>query len=214
VPFRTEFDHTLLFESIVAGVVFVSVLGLLTFALVRYRARHAGAASQSTEHPQAEGAYATVLVVIAAVIVLLTRGAAAADNRDPSSAPLDVRVTGFQWCWEFDYVETGVTVSADCQNGHYPTLVLPAGVPVRIQTTSRDVIHSFWLPAFRFKMDAFPDHMNSFVLTVPHPGVWLGHCAEFCGEEHAFMTFHLRAVPPATFQTWLSARGAAYALAA
>lgn len=208
MPFRTEFDNTLLFESVVAGVVFVIVLGLLGYSLIRYRARRGGEASQDTEHPRAEGAYATALVVIAAVVVLVTRGAAAADNRDAGTTALGIRVTGFQWCWQFEYVDTDVTVSASCQSGHYPTLVLPAGQPIRVEATSRDVIHSFWLPAFRIKMDAFPDHVNSFVFTVPRPGTWLGHCAEFCGEDHAFMTFRLRALVPAAYQSWLAVQEA------
>jgi cytochrome c oxidase subunit 2 len=137
---------------------------------------------------------------------MVTRGAMAADNRMPTSYALTVRVTGFQWCWRFAYVGTPVTVTASCLDGHDPTLVVPAGRPVRIETTSSDVIHSFWVPAFRFKMDAFPHHMNSFVMTVPHPGTWLGHCAEFCGDSHAFMTFHLRAVPAGVFSVWLAAQ--------
>lgn len=206
MPFRTEFDKTLLFESVIAGVVFAAVLLVLGFALFRYRARRSGEASQETEHPRIEGAYACVLLVAAAVIVLVTRGAMTTDNRaSAASAQLEVRVTGYQWCWQFDYVGTGRSVTASCQHGRYPTLVLPAGEPVRILTTSRDVIHSFWVPAFRYKLDAFPDHLGSFVMTVPHPGTWLGHCAEFCGEDHAFMTFRLRAVPAASFRAWLAA---------
>lgn len=214
MPFRTEFDKTLWFETAIAAAVFVAVLATFAFALYRYRSGRAGPPSQRTEHPRLEGAYAAVLVVVAAVIVLVTRGAAAADNRPAASAPIDIRVTGYQWCWQFDYVATGVTVSASCQDGHYPTLVLPAGVPVRVAATSRDVIHSFWVPGFRFKIDAFPDHVNSFVLTVPHPGTWLGHCAEFCGEDHAFMTFHLRAVSYADYQSWLAAQQGSSALPA
>jgi cytochrome c oxidase subunit 2 len=204
VPFRTQFDRTLLFESVIAGAVFVIVLAVLGYALLRYRARRRHAASQDTEHPRIEAAYAVALLAIALAVVMVTRGAMAADNRMPSAVALTVRVTGFQWCWRFAYVGTPVTATASCVDGNDPTLVLPAGQPVRIETTSDDVIHSFWVPAFRFKMDAFPHHLNSFVMTVPHPGVWLGHCAEFCGDDHAFMTFHLRAVPPAVFDTWLA----------
>jgi heme/copper-type cytochrome/quinol oxidase subunit 2 len=79
---------------------------------------------------------------------------------------------------------------------------------VLLQLSSADVIHSFWVPAFRFKLDVFPHHVNSFVLTAPHPGTWAGHCAEFCGERHAFMLFTLKAVPPAQFRGWVSGPGA------
>ncbi|HVW79370.1 MAG TPA: cytochrome c oxidase subunit II [Mycobacteriales bacterium] len=208
MPFRTEFDHTLQLEAAVAGAVFLGVVGLLAFSLVRYRATRPGAPSQHTEHPRLEAAIAAALLAVALVIVFVTRAAMAADNRAPARVALTVRVTGFQWCWSFGYTGTPVTVTAPCMAGQYPTLVVPAGEPIRVETTSRDVIHSFWVPAFRFKMDAFPDHVNSFVMTIPHTGVWMGHCAEFCGERHAFMTFHLRAVTPADFSAWLSSRTA------
>jgi cytochrome c oxidase subunit 2 len=208
VPFRTQFDDTLLFETVIAGIVFVTVVGLFGFALLRYRARGADPASQATEHPRAEAIYAAVLLVVALVVVFVTRGAMAADNRAPTAAPVVVRVTGFQWCWRFDYVGTGVQVTGSCLDGHYPTLVLPARRPVRVEVASQDVIHSFWVPAFRFKMDALPDHLNSFVITVPHPGTWGGHCAEFCGEDHAFMTFQLKAVPLTQYRIWLAGRAA------
>jgi cytochrome c oxidase subunit 2 len=208
VPFRTEFDHTLLFESVLAGAVFVTVGGLLAFALLRYRAAGRASASQETEHPRLEAGFAAALLVIALGIVFATRGAMAADNRVPSNIGVTVRVTGYQWCWRFDYSGTPVTVTASCLTGHYPTLVVPSSEPVRIETTSQDVIHSFWIPAFRFKMDAFPRHVSSFVITAPHPGVWLGHCAEFCGEDHAFMAFHFKALPAAAFRSWLTAREA------
>jgi cytochrome c oxidase subunit 2 len=61
-------------------------------------------------------------------------------------------------------------------------------------------------------MDSFPHHRNGFSLTVPHPGEWLGHCAEFCGDNHASMLFHVKAVPPAEFRQWLAGQTAAAAL--
>jgi cytochrome c oxidase subunit 2 len=149
--------------------------------------------------------YAAALLLAAISIVVVTRQAMAADNQSPTRSMPTIQVTGYQWCWRFHYVQPGITVTATCMNGSLPTMVVPAGVPMHITTTSADVIHSFWVPAFRFKMDAFPHHVNSFVMTVPHPGIWLGHCAEFCGENHAFMTFHLRAIPPPAFQQWVAA---------
>jgi cytochrome c oxidase subunit 2 len=203
MPFRTQFDHTLTLETVIAGSVFIIVLLGFGFGIVRYRARPGRVASQRTEHPRLEAAVAVVLFAAALAIVLVTRQATATDQAS-RPATVEVQVTGFQWCWRFHYVSSPVTVTGSCEAGRHPTLVVPAGEPVKFDTTSSDVIHSFWVPAFRVKLDAFPDHVNSFVMTVPHPGTWTGHCAEFCGEDHAFMTFRLRAVPVATFESWLA----------
>ena len=117
-------------------------------------------------------------------------------------------VTGYQWCWQFHYDGTPVNVTATCLNGDYPTLVLPVGQPVTLRLTSKDVIDALWLPDFRFKRDAFPDHTNRFELTITRRGDWLGHCAEFCGLSHSSMLFHVRAVPPDEFRSWLAAQPA------
>lgn len=205
MPFEGQFDSTLTFDAVFAGVVFFVVVTVLAYALVRYRAGRRAEASQNTEHPRVESLYALAVLVAAVSIVVVTRQAMAADNQKPTADMPTIQVVGFQWCWRFHYVESDITVTATCQGGKVPTVVVPAGRPVHFTTTSADVIHSFWIPQFRFKMDAFPHHVNSFVMTVPHPGEWLGHCAEFCGENHAFMTFHLRAVTPAAFALWQQA---------
>ncbi len=84
-----------------------------------------------------------------------------------------------------------------------PTLTLPAGEPVKIELTSRDVVHSFWVPALKFKMDIFPQHVNTFTFTRPD-GRWRARCAEFCGLYHYGMEFYIKAVPRARFGRWLA----------
>lgn len=205
MPFRTQFDSTLTFEAAFAGAVFLVIVLAMVYGIVRYRGGRRREASQDTEHPRVETSYAVAVLLAAIAIVVVTRQAMAADNERPTASMPTIEVTGFQWCWRFHYPATDITVTGTCQNGHVPTVVVPAGRPVHFTTTSSDVIHAFWVPEFRFKMDAFPHHVNSFVMTVPHPGLWLGHCAEFCGEDHAFMTFHLRAVSPSAFQRWQQA---------
>lgn len=192
----------------IAGVVFLLVEVSTGFGLVRYRASSRSTASQSTEHHRVEAVYAVVLLAIAIAIVVVTRTGMARDNKAPAASDVQIVVTGFQWCWRFHYGDPAVTVTGDCLGGHDPTLVVPAGRPVHIETTSTDVIHSFWVPAFRYKMDAFPHHINSFVMTVPKVGEWKGHCAEFCGEDHAFMTFTLKSVSPTAYNRWIHAQAA------
>ncbi len=196
VPYTDVFDEIARVQWAIAGAVFAVVVGLMLFAVVRYRAGRRAEASQHTEHTKVELTYAAVLLVVAVGFVTFTSQVGTRDSAMATAPAARIEVTGFQWCWTFHYVDTPVTLSATCQDGRYPTLMLPAGEPVTVTVTSTDVIHSFWIPEFRYKMDAFPDHTNRFSITAPHPGEWLGHCAEFCGEDHATMLFHVRAVPP------------------
>jgi cytochrome c oxidase subunit 2 len=199
-------------EWVVAGGVFLVIVLVLAYAIVRYRARPGRQASQDTEHPRVEAVYAIVLLAAAGVIVGYTAHQNSRDFTHRSPAYV-VDVTGYQWCWQFRYAGTTTptptpttSTTASCLDGDYPTLVLPVGQPVQLRLTSADVIHAFWLPDFRFKRDVFPDHTNTFVLTINRPGSWLGHCAEFCGLRHAHMLFRVRALPADQFRSWLAAQ--------
>ncbi|HEU5033476.1 MAG TPA: cytochrome c oxidase subunit II [Mycobacteriales bacterium] len=213
MPYTSVFDQISTFEWSLAGAVFALVLAVLAFAVFRYRAAARDHASQETEHPKVELVYAVLLLLVAIGIVSYTSQVGQRDSAVASSPAVHLQVTGFQWCWRFSYVGEPVTVTATCQNGHYPTVVLPAREPIHVTTTSGDVIHSFWIPEFRYKMDSFPHHTNSFDLTIPREGQWLGHCAEFCGLDHATMLFHVKAVSPTAFRAWLHTRATTAAAA-
>ena len=117
-----------------------------------------------------------------------------------------VQVTAFQWCWRFHYVGQPVTVTAQCQGGPDPTLVLPTGEPVELDVTSSDVIHAVWVPYLRYKIYAYPGHVNTFTVTLTHTGRWIGRCAQLCGLFHYEMDFYLQAETPAQFDRWLRAQ--------
>ena len=115
-----------------------------------------------------------------------------------------VHVIAFQWQWQFDYPDSDVSITG--RPGEFPELVLPASSTVRFDLTALDVIHSFWIPAFRFKRDMIPGSPGSFRVDVadvagfyPNTGV----CAEFCGLDHSSMRFSVRILPPDEFEQWL-----------
>ena len=81
-------------------------------------------------------------------------------------------------------------------------LHVPAGRRVRFRLTTRDVVHAFWVPAERFKRDAWPDRPQTFDLTFAPGGAWGGHCAQFCGLKHADMVFTVDAMRGAEFRAW------------
>lgn len=184
---------------VTAAIVFAAVL----FAVVRYRRRPGRAPSARSEATGVELVYVLILV---AVVTLLTVRTFTTENRVDaiaSNVRERVEVTAFQWGWSFAYPRAGVTVTGDQRRP--PTLHLPVGEPVVFTERSRDVVHSFWIPALRFKRDAWPDATTEFELTVGRPGVYVGRCAEFCGLHHTGMTFLVVAESRDRFERWLAA---------
>ena len=107
---------------------------------------------------------------------------------------LEVRVTAFQWGWGFQYPQYGITS---------PELRLPVGRPVLLRLTSRDVIHSFWVPEFRVKQDAVPGKEFLLWVTPTKEGHYKVYCAELCGLAHALMAAPVTVMPVADFERWV-----------
>lgn len=225
VEFRRTFGQVFGLETTIAAVVFglVAAAMIAAFLLSWHRRRRGRPPSVKAENNRLEIGYVAVLAGMAAFLVTTSLTSNAHVTSGPPAA-LKVRVTEFQWCWRFSYLGQPVTVTGQCASGlrppgklpvpgGLPTMVLPVGRPVQVEVTSNDVVHSFWVPALRYKIDAFPGHVNSFTLTLPHPGRWPGRCAEFCGLYHYGMDFYLQAVPPGQFASWMAAHGGSAATA-
>jgi cytochrome c oxidase subunit 2 len=120
---------------------------------------------------------------------------------------LTVSVVAKQWSWDFNYVdsnvhETGVHTELDGTEGkraQMPVLYLPVNKRVEFVLNARDVIHSFWVPAFMMKMDMLPGKTNKFQLTPTQVGTFQGKCAELCGAYHSQMLFMVKVVPQAEY---------------
>lgn len=179
----------------------VLIWGLVVFSVLRYRRRNDELPSQSPENIPLEVAYTLTPLVIVAVLfafTVMTQERVTAFTGDPDVV---VDVTGFQWSWQFDYPEEGVSVVSDGVGA--PRMVLPVGATVRFRLETSDVIHSFWVPRFLVKRDIIPDVDNEFEVTVTGPGEWVGRCAEFCGLDHYRMLFEVAAVPEPEYRSWL-----------
>lgn len=111
-------------------------------------------------------------------------------------APLRVSAEGRMWAWSFAYPEAA--------DGSTPVLHIPAGRPVDVVLTSRDVIHSFWVPRLAGKIDAIPGHANVIRIEADRPGVYRGVCAEFCGRGHTVMNFEVEAHAEADYEAALA----------
>jgi cytochrome c oxidase subunit II len=195
-----------LWVTLVAGVL---VAGAILVAVARFRRRSDRWPRQIRSAPRLEAASLAVVAVI--VIGLLAATFRTEDREDALAGTPAIRiaVTAFQWQWLFTYEGTGVSLSGrsiGSTRPAYATLVVPAGRPVEFDLRSADVLHSFFIPAMRFKRYAFPGTTNRFVLAFPHPGRMLGECAQFCGWDHAEMRFDVTVLSASRFRSWLAAR--------
>lgn len=176
------------------------IWGLVLYSVLRYRRRNDDLPSQSPYNIAVEVAYtlAPLLVVIGLFVFTVdTQQKVTALSEDPDVV---VDVIGFQWSWQFEYPEEGITVRSDADSP--PRLVLPVGSTVRFRLVTSDVIHSFWVPSFMVKRDLIPAVDNEFEVEVTEAGEWVGRCAEFCGLEHYRMTFSVLAVPMEYYTIW------------
>ncbi len=192
------------------GAVGALVAAAILFAALRFRRRPGRVPRDLRTAPKTEGAYLFLIVLV--VVGLLAATYRTEDNVDAVSTHpyTTVRVTASQWNWTFTYpgqavVTTGRNIGS--RHPHFAELVVPAGRPVNFTLRSADVLHSFFIPAMRFKRYAFPDYTNRFTILFPHPGRMLGECAQLCGWDHAEMRFTVVVLPPARYQAWLAGHG-------
>jgi cytochrome c oxidase subunit 2 len=119
------------------------------------------------------------------------------DNADQT-----INVVGRQWSWSFNYTDADVWDAGSPANP--PTLYLPKDQRVRFELTSPDVAHSFWVPAWMFKLDVIPGRVNKFEVTPTKEGTFAGKCAELCGVDHSRMLFKVKVVSPEAYQAHLA----------
>jgi len=205
-----------------ALVVGVFVWALILFAAFRYRKRSDDLPRQVRYNLPIEILYTAVPFVIIAVLFYYTVlsqnyvneltgeddggievavAGEASDFVEGSGADVNIGVVGFQWNWQFNYLDEDVSVIGE--TGAPAQLVLPTDRTIRFIETSPDVIHSFFVPEFIFKRDVIPGRANQFELTLKKEGEFIGRCAEFCGEKHAFMNFSVKVVSPEEYDSYI-----------
>ncbi len=206
--------HT--FLLIVIVLITVLVLGLLVWTLIRYSAKNNPVPAKFSHNTLVEVIWTTAPVLILVAIAIPSFKLLYMQDVIPE-ADLTVKATGHQWYWDYEYPETGVTITsimtprADAvAQGREPLLaaddplVVPAGATVRVQVTSTDVIHAWTVPSFGVKIDAMPGRLNEIWFQVDEPGIYYGQCSELCGKDHAFMPIEVHVVPPAQFTAWMN----------
>jgi cytochrome c oxidase subunit II len=201
---RGEYDGVASLYLPIALVVVAIVFGALAVAVVRYRARPGHAPRPTRERTALELGIAGVIAAVCAVLVATTF---ASESRIEKTAPrpdLRVEATSFRWGWRFAYPELGGVASVSGV-GRPAVLRVPQGALARFDVTSRDVIHSFWIPELRFKRDLFPDRTEHFDLRFPQAVSFMGgRCAAYCGLKHSDMTFTVVVMPRGEFDAWVA----------
>ncbi len=194
-------------SNVAALVVGAFVLALILFAAFRYRKRTDELPRQVRYNLPIEVLYTVVPFVVLAVLFYYTVlsqnyiNELSTDEAGESTADVNIGVVGFQWNWQFNYVDENVQVIGETNSP--AQLVLPTDRTIRFTNTSNDVIHSFWVPSFLFKRDVIPGRANTFELTLRKEGEFIGRCAELCGEKHAFMNFSVLVVSPEEYDSYI-----------
>ena len=203
----------------------VIVFGAMFISIALHRKSRGVQPAQFTHSNKAEALW-TVIPAIILVAMAIPATNALLSMEDTSNAELDVKVTGYQWKWEYEYLDSGVSfissldrnsdVTRQLNSGIDPAsvpnyllnvdnpLVLPTDTRIRFLITSGDVIHAWWVPEFGWKRDAIPGLINEAWVEIQEPGTYRGQCAELCGKDHGFMPVVVEAVPPAEFEQWLA----------
>lgn len=176
---------------------------LIIFAAIAYRRRHR---SDTPKQLKYNIPIEILYTVVPLVMILGLFWFTARDQSELLALKNDqqhtVNVVAFRWNWGFNYLDEGA-YSVGTPNAP-AELVLPVDQKVRFELTSPDVIHSFWVPDFLFKMDVIPGKTNAFELTPDKVGTYPGRCAELCGVDHSRMLFTVRVVSQADYDAFIA----------
>jgi cytochrome c oxidase subunit 2 len=219
------------------------VIGILVFAVmiwsIVFHRKSLGAVADVTlvHNTKVEIVWTAIpVIILIAMAIPSARGIVLIG--DDANPQLEIKVTGFQWGWQYTYPGKGVSfvskldeqsmAASDLDSGISPysvphylrnvdhALVVPVGTKVRLLITAVDVIHSWWVPDFGIKKDAIPGYINQswFEVDADKPGVYRGQCAELCGRGHGYMPIVVDAVSKADFDAWVKREAAAEKAAA
>jgi cytochrome c oxidase subunit II len=222
----------------VCVVIGILVFGVMIWSIIFHRRSRGAVADVTLIHNT------KVEIIWTTIPVLILIGMAIPSARgivligDDANSQLDIKVTGFQWGWQYTYPGKGVSfisklddksmAASELDSGISPysvphylrnvdhPLIVPVGTKVRLLITAVDVIHSWWVPDFGIKKDAIPGYINQswFEVDADKPGVYRGQCAELCGRGHGYMPIVVDAVSKEDFDAWVKREAAAEKAAA
>ena len=211
----------------------VLVLFLLIWVVARYNKRANPVPSKTSHNALLEVAWTVVPVIVLVAIAFPSVKLLLQQFEPAPEEAITIKATGYQWYWTYTYMDNGEfevisymlnqpgeqvvnpgvrEVGSEAWDGPAQLevdnrMVVPAGVPLRIQVIGADVIHSFAVPSLWFKLDAVPGQINEKMLIIDEPGVYYGQCSELCGAKHGYMPIAVEALPMAEFEAWVQLQG-------
>jgi cytochrome c oxidase subunit 2 len=214
-------------------VIAVFTFGAMIYAMVKFRKSKGAVADTSMLHSTKLEIAWTIVPVFILVGMAIPSVEKLIKIEDTTGSELTIKVTGYQWFWEYEYLDTGVSFYSRLAESSNETrqlgsgkdprevenylldvdnpLVVPTGTKIRLLLTANDVIHAWWVPQFGMKRDAIPGFVNEMWISVDtdKPGTYRGQCAELCGRDHGFMPIVVVAKPRDEFEAWLAEQQAA-----
>lgn len=215
--------HMLIFGICVA--IAVVVFGAMIWSIIYHRKSRGVEPAKFSHSTRVE-----IVWTVIPIVILVAMAVPAADTlirmEDTRNSDMTVKITGYQWKWEYEYLEENIRFFSNLapesnrarqlRSGidvreveNYlldvdRPLVVPVGAKVRLLLTANDVIHSWWVPDFGGKKDAIPGFINEFWFQAEKPGIYRGQCAELCGRDHGFMPIVVEVLPVEEYSAWLA----------
>lgn len=213
------FMHDAILMPIIT-VISLFVLALLLWVIVKYNRKARPVPSKTSHNTLIEVIWTVIPVIILVVIAVPSITLLARQYQSPPEDAITIKANGYQWYWGYEYLDNGgfevvsnMMPESEALEKGLPgqlavdnRMVVPVGVPLRIQTFGKDVIHSFGIPSLWFKIDAVPGRINEKMLTIKEPGIYYGQCMELCGARHGYMPIAIEARPLDEFNAWVKSQ--------
>jgi cytochrome c oxidase subunit II len=208
----------------------VVVFGAMFYSIIYHRKSKGAVAAQFHESTAVEIAWTIVpFLILIGMAIPATKALIAME--DTSNSDLSIKVTGYQWKWQYEYLDEEVSFFSTLstpkeeifnkaeKNPAYllevdNPVVVPVGKKVRLLITANDVIHAWWVPELGMKKDAIPGFVNEMWFNIDRPGTYRGQCAELCGKDHGFMPIVVVAKEQADYEKWVAEQKQSAAAAA
>lgn len=205
---------------VIITIITLFVTGLLAWVVIRFNRKSNPTPATFTHNSPLEVAWTVVPIVILVFIGAFSLPVLFKQQEMPE-ADINIKVTGYQWFWEYEYVDDGVLFASymlqedELEEAGYSqdqyrlatdtAVVVPVGATVVMQVTGADVIHSWTIPAFGVKQDAVPGRLAQLWFAAEQEGIYFGQCSELCGKDHAYMPITVKVVNQETYDEWLIA---------
>ena len=208
-------------------VVAVGVFGAMAISIVRHRKSRGVTPSTFHESTAVEVVW-TIIPFVILIVLALPAARTLIVQEDDSGAEMTIKITGYQWKWQYEYPDSGLSFFSTLSDASREArvrgsgidvttvenylldvdnpLVIPVDTKVRLLLTANDVIHSWWVPDFAIKKDAIPGFINTMWTKVNETGTYRGQCTELCGRDHGFMPIVVEVVEKDEYEQWLAAR--------